>query len=262
MIKFREHDHRYLSIDGSDVKWTSATGLVSKFENKFDEESQSVYSSKSRSSKWYMMDPEEIRKVWKDENTRAVTEGSLYHKWREDNVFSKSSFDFMGKSLPIVKCKEDGEFKYAYDISSLSEGVFPELIIYDEEDFTCGQTDKMIIVNNSLYVDDFKTNKEIKFRGFNDAMMINGLEHIPDSNYWHYALQLSFYARKMLKKNPHLSLGQLTIDHVIFEEKGKCKYGYPITRRDENGIPIVKDIVKYRLPYLPKEVDLMTNYAD
>jgi hypothetical protein len=136
------------------------------------------------------------------------------------------------------------------------------LIIYDEEDYTCGQTDKMIILNNVLYVDDFKTNKEIKMEGYDGAMMINGLEHIPDSNYWHYALQLSFYSRKMLKKNPHLTLGGLTIDHVIFEEKGKDKYGYPITRRDEKGIPIVKDIVKYRLPYLEKEVDWMTSYAN
>lgn len=258
MIKFRDHDHRYLSINGDDVKWTSATGLVHKHCNPFDEEAQSKISSKARSSKWYMMEPSEILKVWKDENTRAVTEGSIYHKWREDNVFGFDKFKYLGKDLDIIKCEEDDIYKYAFDINNLKEGVYPELIIYDEDDNTCGQTDKAVVVSNMLFVDDFKTNKEIKMEGYQGAMMINGLEHIPDSNYWHYALQLSFYAKKILKKNKDLTLGGLMIDHVIFEEKGKCKYGYPITLKDDKGIPIVKDIVKYRLPFLSEEVDIMT----
>lgn len=71
----------------------------------------------------------------------------------------------------------------------------------------------------------------------------------------HYNLQLSIYMYMIIKHNPNLKPGKLTIHHIMFEEEEeKDKYGYPITKLDSNGDPIVKEIVQYDLPYLKDEV--------
>jgi hypothetical protein len=65
----------------------------------------------------------------------------------------------------------------------------------------------------------------------------------------------------MLKHNPQKKCGRMTIEHIIFEEEGKDKYQYPIIRY-ENGLPIVKDIIKYDVPYLKSEVILMMQHLE
>lgn len=56
--------------------------------------------------------------------------------------------------------------------------------------------------------------------------------------------------------------GTLTLQHVIFEEDyDKNPYGYPIYLRDNEGNPIVKDVIQYKLPYLKDEVlNLLDHY--
>lgn len=85
-------------------------------------------------------------------------------------------------------------------------------------------------------------------------MMKPPLAHIEDCNYWHYALQLSLYMYIILKQNPQLKPGKLTIEHVIFEKEGENEWGYPIYKLDEEGVPIVKETVFYELPYLKTEI--------
>jgi len=73
-------------------------------------------------------------------------------------------------------------------------------------------------------------------------------------------LQLSLYLYMILKHNPRLSPGKLTIHHIIFEEAGRDKFDNPITACDTNGDPIVLDVVQYDLPYLKQEVITLINY--
>jgi hypothetical protein len=57
----------------------------------------------------------------------------------------------------------------------------------------------------------------------------------------------------ILKHNPKLSPGILTIHHILFEEAGRDVFDNPISARDTHGNPIVTDIVQYDLPYLKQE---------
>jgi CMP-2-keto-3-deoxyoctulosonic acid synthetase len=57
----------------------------------------------------------------------------------------------------------------------------------------------------------------------------------------------------ILKHNPKLTAGSLTIHHILFEESGRDRFNNPISALDNNGDPIVMDIVQYDLPYLKKE---------
>ena len=85
--------------------------------------------------------------------------------------------------------------------------------------------------------------------------MLNGpVSHIEDCNLMHYNLQLSLYMYMIIKHNPKLKPGKLILQHVIFEKEGDDSHGYPITKYQENGDPIVKQVKKYELSYLKKEV--------
>jgi hypothetical protein len=57
----------------------------------------------------------------------------------------------------------------------------------------------------------------------------------------------------ILKHNPKLKPGTLTIHHILFEEAGRDKFDNPISALDTNGDPIVIDVVQYDLPYLKEE---------
>lgn len=78
--------------------------------------------------------------------------------------------------------------------------------------------------------------------------------HLGDCNLNHYNLQLSLYMYMILKQNPHLRPGKLTIEHVLFEKEGENEWGYPIYKTDKDGAPIVSAIVPYELPYLKTEI--------
>ena len=78
--------------------------------------------------------------------------------------------------------------------------------------------------------------------------------HLDDCNLKHYNLQLSLYAYIIKKHNPKLKVGDLQIQHVTFEKEGENKFGYPITKYNDQEEPIIKDIKIYNLPYLKTEV--------
>ena len=64
----------------------------------------------------------------------------------------------------------------------------------------------------------------------------------------------------ILKHNPQLKPGKLVIHHIKFEEAGKDQFGNPITARNNDGDPIVQEIVNYTVPYLKKEAMDLVNY--
>jgi len=158
---------------------------------------------------------------------------------------------------------QDG-IKYAPE-QKLIAGVYPEHLVYLKSAGLCGQADYVDVVNGSVNIMDYKTNKEIKERGFKNwegiyTMLNAPMNHIEDCNLQHYTLQMSIYMYIILKHNPRLTPGKLTLQHILFEREGQNEYGYPITKYAENGDPIIKDVVKYEVPYLKEEVMTMINW--
>ena len=80
------------------------------------------------------------------------------------------------------------------------------------------------------------------------------VSNLDDCNFNHYALQLSIYMYIILKHNPKLKPGKIFIHHITFEKEGEDKWGYPISKKDDNGDPIVKDVNVLLVPYLIDEV--------
>ena len=75
-------------------------------------------------------------------------------------------------------------------------------MIYDEELKLAGSID-MVYENpdGTLMIYDWKRSKEIsKTNGWNKSAITECIEHLPDTNFWHYSLQLNTYKTILERK--------------------------------------------------------------
>lgn len=264
ILKFTPHNHKYTSDD--DINWLSVTSLISNVKQPFEADAIALKSSKNKKSKWYGMTPEEIKLAWKAEADRATTLGTWYHNQREADICEIENMERHGHTVPIFKPIESNGVKFSPE-QKLKDGIYPEHMVYLKSAGICGQSDLVEVVNGQVHITDYKTNKEIKVEGYTNwegitQKMLPPVAHLDDCHLNHYALQLSMYMYIILKHNPKLKPGTLTIHHILFEETGKDRFGNPISARGENGEPIVKDIVQYDLPYLKQEAISLIHWLE
>lgn len=266
-IRFTADNHKYTSVNNEEkIDWLSVTSLISNFKQPFDADKIALKSSKNKKSKWYGMTPEEIKAAWKAEADRATSLGTWYHNQRESDICEINNMERHGTTVPVFKPIEIDGIKHSPD-QKLKEGVYPEHMVYLKSAGICGQSDLVEVVDGKVHITDYKTNKEIKIEGYTNwegvsQKMLPPVHHLDDCHLNHYALQLSMYMFIILKHNPKLSPGHLTIHHILFEESGRDKFGNPICARDTNGDPIVSDIVQYDLPYLKKEAISLIHWLE
>lgn len=255
MLKFTEEGHRYESIDQSNpIQWLGVTTLISFLHDGFDKEARAKSCSTKKPTekfpnKWFGFAPQVILDAWDEENRRAVTLGHWYHNKREQLLYYEP-----GCVLPII---QDGQ-KIAPN-QKLADGIYPEHLVYLASAGICGQSDLVTVADGLVSIRDYKTSKEINRRSYvhwetGPKKMLHPIKNIEDCHYQHYALQLSLYMYIILRHNPQLKPGTLTIEHVKFESDGENKWGYPITALDDMGEPIVKEVEMIEVPYLKNEV--------
>jgi len=265
-IKFNATDHSYKSIDiNEDIKWVSVTTLISHFKKPFNAEQVAKKVSKSKRSKWYNISPEKIQSIWKAEADRATTLGSFYHDQRENDICALASMEREGITIPVISPLSQKEGIRFAPNQRLTDGVYPEHMVYLKSAGICGQSDLVEIVNGKVNIIDYKTNKEIKTESFvnwegQSDKLSAPLSSLDDCNFNHYALQLSIYMYIILKHNPKLKPGKIFIHHVTFEEDSKDEYGYPIAKLDDQNNPIVKTVTPIVVPYLADEVITVMHY--
>jgi|TARA_Y100000385_G_scaffold81476_1_gene83401 ATP-dependent exoDNAse (exonuclease V) beta subunit len=257
-IIFKEEGHVYESSDQDKINWTSVTSFIGKFKPKFDAKGQAKKSAKNKRSKWYGMTEKEILLAWSNETDRAIGLGNWYHNQRESDMLDLKTIGRHGVEVPIIKpiINDDG-IKIA-PVQKIEEGVYPEHLVYLKSVGLCGQADLVEVVNGYINITDYKTNKEIKEKGFTNwegitSKLYNPVNHLDDCNLNHYNLQLSIYAYIIKKHNPKLKIGDLVVQHVKFKQVGTDKNGYPINER-VNGEPVIQEVKMYKLPYLKDEV--------
>jgi ATP-dependent exoDNAse (exonuclease V) beta subunit len=264
ILKFTAHDHKYRSEDEMD--WLSVTSLISNFKQPFDADKIAAKSAKSKKSKWYNMTPEDIKAAWKAEALRATTLGTWYHNCRESDICGFDNMERHGFTIPVVKPIEKEGVKYSPD-QKLKDGIYPEHMVYLKSAGICGQSDLVEVIDGKVHITDYKTNKEIKVEGYTNweglsQKMSFPVNHLDDCHLNHYALQLSMYLYIILKHNPKLSPGILTIHHILFEEAGRDRFDNPISALDSHGNPIVTDVVQYDLPYLKQEAISLIHWLE
>lgn len=265
-VAFRESDHVYFNLKDNTKKYTSVTTLIHKYTQPFDEKFWSTFKAfqalipaeyfrleKNRFLETKKINIEELCKAynidlkdfnreqqdildeWAKKNKDACNRGTLLHKQMEDLAYNNPD-------AIVRKYGIGGSFQIKKDYTDLDieNGLYPEYLIYDDEDGLAGQIDLIIKQGNTINILDYKSNNIKKDSGYDystrkKATMLYPLNNLLDCNFYHYSLQLSTYAYMLQKLNPDFKIGKLAI--VPLSEKG------------------VEELVE--LEYLRKEVELM-----
>ena len=265
MIVFNADDHSYRSVDDSNIDWISVTTLVSHFKKPFDAKKIAEKVTKSKKSKWFGIDPVLIQQIWTNEGDRSTTLGTWYHNQRETDLCALASMEREGVTVPVFKPSEIKEGVKIAPLQKLEPGVYPEHMVYLRSAGICGQSDLVEVVNGKVNIIDYKTNKKIDIESYVDwegksDKMGFPVDTLDDCHFYHYALQLSIYMYIILKHNPKLKPGRIFIHHVTFEVETEDNWGYPVTKKDENGEPVLKEVKPISIPYLVDEVIAIFHY--
>lgn len=258
---FNDKDHLYINKEKG-YRYTSVTTLVKMYEQPYDSDFWSMYKAFER-----LVDPElwaKYRKVflehkkysdksfgvlnidkelaletqkqilqeWEENKNNSCARGTDIHADRESMLYSMT-----GKYMKKFGFDEGiPAFKGVHKLNEVS-GVFPEYFIsWTSEDGLlkiAGMADIVIKNGNEVIIGDWKTNKEIKTKGYFDKKtnkvqcMKYPLNKIPDVNYYHYTLQMSIYMWLLQQQYPDITCGGLFIwhiDHDGNETKYDCEY--------------------------------------
>ena len=142
----------------------------------------------------------------------------------------------------------------ADDLSEIPDGYYPEFLVHWHPWKTAGQADKAYIetVNGVRYLDldDWKTDKKIKTKGFfnkNTGMqkLLYPLDHLPDCNRYIYEIKISFYA--YMCEMHGLTPRNLGCTHLVYNKERTKEIGqklYHLTYRRWECEQMIKDFLK------------------
>lgn len=209
-VEFNEKNHSYM-IDSKN-KAISVTQLIQKFFPKFDKEfwanKESIKTGKSKS---------DILKGWEDLGEKARNLGTELHEQIE-KYYNK---------LEYIKSRELEKF-FSFHTKHIESKYKPyrtEWRVFDEDKNIAGTIDMVYEKDNGeLFIFDWKRSKKIinsdgsveKNNPFENGL--EGLSHLPSSDYVKYCLQQNIYKNILEKKyEKKISSMNLLILHPHFE---------------------------------------------
>lgn len=255
MIKFIDKSHQYFSDDGREL--ISVSKLVKKFQVHKDWKKIARLSAAKKTKNGEPTTAEELLKKWEVNNKFSADVGTLFHSIKEEELLSQNQPIFFNEACNIKKCGRDENFKYSIPINRLENNtVYAELMIYDEEYMVCGQSDKVVVVDNRINIMDYKTDKEIPFNAYQSKFeppekFLPPISHLDYCRGNEYSLKMSLYMYMLWKSNRgRLRPGKLIIEHAKLL-RDPDKDDLPIL---VDGKPVVNELVTIELPYLKNEV--------
>ena len=277
-------DEEHVYIDKKDnSRYISVTTLINKYSEEFDEDFWSSYKAleeimdgdtfsilkkallatkkfNPKILKKFQIDEElfaqkkaEIVAQYNATKNEACEHGTAEHLRKELSFYGKHNFDFGRYGYKDLSGEYDCKKNY-YELD-LERGVYPEFLIAvtsrDGILKVSGQIDCLIKNGNEITILDWKTNKEIKKESFYNRstkqhqMMKFPLNNIQDSNYWHYALQLSLYAYLLQTLHPEFVIKGLKLIHIDREQN-----------ETEYEVPYLKDDVERMLKHYKRQLKI------
>jgi hypothetical protein len=187
-ITFEEEGHKY-TING-ETNYTSVTTWLKKFFYPFNDEliiTNMMKSPKWPDSKYFGMTKDEIKKQWRDNGNEAAKLGTAMHKMFEDHY----------NGLYVDGSNTGVEYDYFTNFINDHPTLKPfrsEWTVYDEDLRLSGSIDMLFInEDGTLSIYDWKRCKSMdKTVSFNKYAK-PPIKHIPDTNFWHYSIQLNAY---------------------------------------------------------------------
>jgi hypothetical protein len=199
-ISFEEETHTY-TIDGEKEGWTSCTGFLHNFFGEFDADaviSKMMASPKWSQSKYYGKTAEEIKKGWSDSGTEASSLGTRMHLDIEHYNNAEPVGNLAGDDWPPQEGPEWDYFLKFEKKHRKRKGFVPfrtEWLVFKEDIKLAGSIDMVYLKPDGTFaIYDWKRAKEIKYENSYQSGL-PPISHLPDTNYWHYSLQLNVYRR-------------------------------------------------------------------
>lgn len=206
-IRFFEEGHKYIVYTDPDSKYTSVTTFNHSHFPHFDADDVIQKMMKGRNwkpgHKYWGLTPEEIKTQWDTNRDSVAGAGTKMHFDIECFMNnSELTYPYTHKDLlntiDINENEECLEWKYFIKFIKDHPDFKPyrtEWFIYDDNVKLAGSID-MVYENTdgSLMIYDWKRSKEIsRINNFNKYAINPLICQMPDSNFWHYALQLNTY---------------------------------------------------------------------
>jgi hypothetical protein len=228
-VVFYEYGHRYEIKTDKKSKYTSVTTWVHSHFPKFnaDEVINGMMCGKNWNpdNKYWGQSPDQIKKDWNKNGADASRAGTKLHKHIENfmnmdelkeeegtNAFTHAMLiqhnlrrDVHNLSPELQARNASKEWNYFIAFAEQNPDLVPyrtEWMVYDETLKFAGSID-MVYINSdgSLSIYDWKRCKEIvKTNGFNKSATTECIDYLPDTNFWHYSLQLNTY-KMILERN-------------------------------------------------------------
>ncbi len=258
-VKFIESSHQYLHPKGEMI---SVSKFTERFKEKVDWDKIAARSAQKASREsGTKVTKAQIQEKWANKRDRSAEIGTLYHNIRENELLAQNSPVFYNKVCNTKVGEVSGGFKHSIPINNIENGyVYPELMIYDEEHMICGQSDKVIVMDNYIHIWDYKTDAEITFKGYSNEWvkprkLLAPLSHLDDCNGHLYSIKMSLYMYMLWKANGgRFKPGDIVIEHIQLERDPNNDN---IAILGPDGKPVVKKIKEIHLPYRKKEVMAM-----
>jgi ATP-dependent exoDNAse (exonuclease V) beta subunit len=192
-IEFDEPTHKY-TVNGTSKNWISCTGFLHAFFPHFDPDSvidKMMRSPKWSQSKYFGKTKEQIKNEWSESGKEASGSGTAMHLAIEQ--FHNGAIDEIETSVFQTK-----EWKYFQNFwKEFGDDLEPyrtEWEVWSEEHKLAGSIDMIYRKksDNTFVIYDWKRSKEIKTTNTFESGY-PPLDHLPNTNYWTYTLQLNVY---------------------------------------------------------------------
>lgn len=229
-LRFHEPTHTYY-IDGDSTNVISCTGFLHQFFGHFDADAtidKMMASPKWPSSKYYGMKKSEIKAMWNENGRIASEAGTAMHLAIE--MFLNEATHLI--PAEVLATPEWNYFmKFWADHGHDLEPYRMEWEVFVEELRLAGSIDGVFRRKSDgrFLIYDWKRSKEIKTEnGFQSGL--GPVSHLPDTNYWHYSLQLNVY-RYILEKHYGLDVADMYL--VIMHPDNRSYRRMRLNRMDD-----------------------------
>ena len=245
-ITFDEGPHIY-TINGDSDFMSVTTWNHSHFEH-FDADKIIDKMMMSRNwgpaSKYWGMSKDEIKKLWEDNGKKASEAGTKMHY---DIECYYNDMDIEVEE----DCIEWNYFeKFEEEIGGKKEPYRTEWMVWDDELKFAGSID-MTYINPDGTIDiyDWKRSVGIKKENKWRSSTTKCIKHLPDSNFWHYSLQLNTY-KALLEKNYGVKVKDMYLVCLHPNNENKSYQRIQVADLEKE----VKDLFDLRRKMLSKEL--------
>ena len=238
-IDFREEDHSYtITFPGvsNERDFTSVTTWIHTLFEDFDADKIIENIRKGnhyKKSKYFGKSNEEIKEEWESNRNNSATLGTKMH-YHIERFYNQQNVQDVSTEYKYFLAFEKN--RLLHDKEKHWIPFRTEWTVFHEDYFLAGSIDMIFEdpVTNTLKIFDWKRSKEIKMSNpWHKFAIVDSVSSIPDTNFWHYTLQLNMYRFILESKyNKVVDLLCLVCLHPDNKNKSYMRLKVPILSTD------------------------------